>query len=134
MPGAKDSLVGTVPGGGNMYWIRHSGGEVALYAHLQKGSVPMSLCPTDGVQNPPVPVSKGDQLGLVGNSGNSGGPHLHFHIQDDWALGDNGQSMPTLFNNIEVGRPLTSSGSDWEVVDDQGMASGNERVLIEIDN
>ena len=133
-PGDDDSLVAGVPPGGNMYWIRHSGGEVALYAHLQKDSVPGTLCPTDGVQNPPVPVSKGDQLGLVGNSGQSGAPHLHFHIQDSWVLGDKGQSMPTLFNNIDVGRPVTSSGSDWEAANGAGMASGNESVLIEIDN
>lgn len=133
-PGPTDSLVGSVPPGGNMYWIRHVGGEVALYAHLKKDSVPMSLCPTDGVQNPPVPVSKGDQLGLVGNSGQSRAPHLHFHIQDSWALGDKGQSMPTLFNNLRVGRPVTSSGSSWEVVDDESIVSGNERVMIEIDN
>ncbi len=43
----------------------------ALYAHLKKGSV----IPKRGEF-----VSRGQLLGFVGNSGNSGAPHLHFEI------------------------------------------------------
>lgn len=45
-----------------------------LYAHLLLGSPQVSV----GQQ-----VRRGDVLGRVGNSGNSGGPHLHFHIVDE---------------------------------------------------
>ena len=43
----------------------------ALYAHLVPGSVRVKA----GDQ-----VSRGDVLGLLGNSGNLDGPHLHFHL------------------------------------------------------
>src|SRR5436190_5588783 len=47
------------------------GGYFAFYAHLQKKSVTVRV----GDQ-----VKKGAVLGKLGNSGNSSGPHLHFHI------------------------------------------------------
>src|SRR3954468_14214537 len=49
------------------------GGRFALYAHLQPGSL--------GVR-PGDPVQAGQVLGLVGNTGNSNEPHLHFHVMD----------------------------------------------------
>src|SRR3712207_8545465 len=42
-----------------------------FYAHLQRGSVEVEV--GDEVQ-------AGDQLGLLGNTGNSSAPHLHFHV------------------------------------------------------
>jgi murein DD-endopeptidase MepM/ murein hydrolase activator NlpD len=45
----------------------------ALYAHLQPGSPRVKIGDT---------VRKGQVLGLIGNSGNSDGPHLHFHVTE----------------------------------------------------
>jgi hypothetical protein len=54
----------------------------ALYAHLQPGSLRVK---------PGQKVKRGQVIGLLGNSGNSSGPHLHFHICDaDSALGCEG--------------------------------------------
>jgi murein DD-endopeptidase MepM/ murein hydrolase activator NlpD len=50
--------------------------------HLTEGSVAV----TEG-----QPVSAGDVLGLVGNSGRSTEPHLHLH-----AVGPDGTAMPLL--------------------------------------
>jgi hypothetical protein len=47
---------------------------IAFYAHLRKGSIRLS----EG-----QPVSTGEVIGTVGNSGNSTMPHLHFHLMDD---------------------------------------------------
>lgn len=44
----------------------------ANYAHLKTGSLMVSIGQF---------VNKGDPIGLLGNSGNTSGPHLHFHIQ-----------------------------------------------------
>jgi hypothetical protein len=44
---------------------------VALYAHLRRGSVKVR----EGDR-----VHSGDELGRVGNSGDSATPHLHFHL------------------------------------------------------
>jgi len=46
-------------------------GHYALYAHLQPGSLKVKLGDH---------VKRGQVLGLVGNSGNSTEPHLHFHL------------------------------------------------------
>ena len=59
---------------GNHVILDLGNGRFVLYAHLLLGSPQVRV----GQQ-----VRRGDVLGRVGNSGNSGGPHLHFHIVDD---------------------------------------------------
>lgn len=61
-------------GGGswNYVVIRHADGSYAMYGHMKNGSV-TSLQVGDQ-------VNTGDYLGLVGSSGASTGPHLHFEI------------------------------------------------------
>ena len=59
---------------GNHVILDLGNGRYVLYAHLLPGSPQVRV----GQQ-----VGRGDVLGRVGNSGNSGGPHLHFHIVDD---------------------------------------------------
>jgi Polyglycine hydrolase-like, structural repeat len=105
-PGSVHRFVtdGLVAGGGNHLWIQQDDGNIALYAHAKKGSIPASICPNNAERftkpssgagrNPDVDpnvalpagkrvrVTKGQKLGLVGNSGASkGGPHLHVHLE-----------------------------------------------------
>ena len=88
-------------GGGNHLWVLQDDGVYALYAHMQPGSVPATLCPHNaklftgksGKGGSPdiepeakvvngARVTAGQQVGLVGNSGASeGGPHLHVHME-----------------------------------------------------
>ena len=49
------------------------GGAFAFYAHLQRGSLKAKLGDK---------VKKGQVLGLLGNTGNTDAPHLHFHLMD----------------------------------------------------
>lgn len=58
---------------GNHVVLALDDGRFALYAHLQTGSVRV---------HPGDRVRRGDVLGLVGNTGNSTEPHLHFHVMD----------------------------------------------------
>ncbi|HEY0035364.1 MAG TPA: M23 family metallopeptidase, partial [Longimicrobium sp.] len=80
----------TVPG--NWVSLDLGGGRYAFYAHFIPGSI--------GVR-PGQRVRRGDVLGKVGNSGNSVGPHLHFHIGDTPSLnGTEGQ--PYVFDRYRI--------------------------------
>jgi len=58
---------------GNYAVIDHRNGEFSLYAHMREGSV----CVDVGDE-----VERGQVIGRVGNTSNSEGPHLHFHLMD----------------------------------------------------
>jgi hypothetical protein len=67
---------GVYSAGGNHVIVR-TGGEIALYAHLQPGSIPPELL------QPGAVVQRGQYLGKVGYSGASSGPHLHIHVAQE---------------------------------------------------
>lgn len=76
--GARDLAIGETPAEGehaygNRAILRHDDGSYTVYAHLQRGSVHGDLLGTR--------VAAGAELGVVGNSGNSTGPHLHVQRQ-----------------------------------------------------
>ncbi len=56
----------------NAIYIKHNDGSVAWYGHFKEGSL-TSKSVGDM-------VSQGDYLGVMGSSGNSTGPHLHFEV------------------------------------------------------
>jgi len=58
---------------GNYVILDLGQGRYAFYAHLQPGS--LRVKPRDKVR-------RGQVVGLVGNTGNSTEPHLHFHLAD----------------------------------------------------
>ncbi len=59
--------------GGNYVAVRLSKHRYAFYAHLQPGSTRVKVGDR---------VKTGQVLGLLGSSGNSNFPHLHFHLMD----------------------------------------------------
>jgi murein DD-endopeptidase MepM/ murein hydrolase activator NlpD len=81
-------------GYGNVIYITHPDGYTTIYAHLDKfkgdlaeyvlkehyrkrsANINLYFKPNQ------FPVHRGDTIALSGNSGSSGGPHLHFDIRD----------------------------------------------------
>ena len=113
----KDGIPQNIPGatsravpitletvGGNHVIIDIGGGRYAFYAHLQPGSLRVHL--GEGVK-------RGQVLGLVGNSGNSTEPHLHFHLSDgNSPLGSEG--IPYGYDSFELLGRCASFGSGCE--------------------
>ena len=101
----KDSIPENVPGinsravpitletvGGNHVIIDIGGGYYAFYAHLKPGSLKVKLGDK---------VTRGQVIGLVGNTGNSTEPHLHFHVADGISpLGSEG--VPYRLDSFEI--------------------------------
>jgi murein DD-endopeptidase MepM/ murein hydrolase activator NlpD len=86
--------------GGNHIILDIGHGRYAFFAHLQPGSLKVKVGDH---------VKRGEVLGLVGNSGNSTEPHLHFHIGDgNSPLGSEG--IPYVFQSFDAkakaGSPL----------------------------
>ncbi len=59
-----------VPGFGNLILVKHDGGWVTAYAHLQRADVKMRQT-----------VAQGQQIGMVGQSGGVPEPQLHFEVR-----------------------------------------------------
>ena len=61
-------------GNWNAVYVRHADGSIAWYGHMKSGSPTPK--PIGGT------VGAGEYLGVVGSSGSSTGPHLHFELYD----------------------------------------------------
>ncbi len=72
--GHFDRSCGGSGGAWNVVAVEHEDGSVAWYGHLKSGSV--TAKPIGAA------VARGEVIGLVGSSGASTGPHLHFELRD----------------------------------------------------
>lgn len=88
--------------GGLGYWVRvNHGGLWSVYAHMLPGSIAMSVGQS---------VSAGTLVGLVGNSGNTTGPHLHLEIR---TTASGGWVDPMIYlNGAPAGGPAVSTTGD----------------------
>lgn len=124
----KDGIPENVPGinsravpitletvGGNHVILDIGGGHFAFYAHLQPGSLRVKLGDK---------VRRGQVVGLVGNSGNSTEPHLHFHIENGSSpLGAEG--LPYALASFEV----VGRGWEWKPADAKGPAEVHKNEI-----
>jgi hypothetical protein len=110
-------------GYGNVLYITHPNGYTTVYGHLknfnarieqfvrqkeyeqQIWDVDLSLSPNE------LPVRKGEIVAISGNTGASGGPHLHFEIRDE---------AENAINPLKFGF--------WEIQDSQAPVV--ERVIL----
>ena len=75
----------------NFLMIRHEDGSVAFYAHLQQEGLLVGL----GDE-----VVAGQSIAFAGNSGLTGGPHLHFGVYRSWPPRE-GYDAPIVFRNSD---------------------------------
>ncbi len=75
--GTAMQVVADSPEDGCLVRVLHADGSMALYAHLQSGS--LSVRPGQAIQ-------AGQPLARSGNTGHSSGPHLHFAVQANTGL------------------------------------------------
>jgi murein DD-endopeptidase MepM/ murein hydrolase activator NlpD len=81
----------------NFVMVRHDDHSVARYIHLKQGGVLVALNDL---------VRQGQRIALSGNSGQTGGPHLHFDVQTC------GPNLPPHYNALPCGMTLPLSFSN----------------------
>ncbi len=126
--GEKEQTPGALPADatiqsadGNYLVIDIGGGRYAFYAHMQPGTIKAQLGDR---------VETGDELGLLGNTGNTDAPHLHFHVMDGPSpLRSNG--LPFVFDHFQgqgvlsdIDRSLGSPSATTKVPVDTAARAG----------
>ena len=106
---------------GNYVVIDHGNGLYSFYAHLQRGSVEVEV--GDEVQ-------AGDQLGLLGNTGNSSAPHLHFHVMAGPSpVGSDG--LPYVLDSFLLAGVADGSEAQFDAALSEGEASFPSRSELD---
>lgn len=82
----------------NAVYVQHIDGSIAWYGHMKNGSVT--------TKNVGDMVTVGEYLGVIGSSGNSTGPHLHFEIYEN-------SSFTTLIDPYEGDCNTMNTGTRW---------------------
>lgn len=108
---------GTFPAGipidqadGNFVVLDIGNGFYVNYAHMQPGSVRPKLGDR---------VTRGDVIGLVGNTGNSVAPHLHLHVMDGPSPLAS-QGLPYLYERFRITGQVAST-ADFDAAEGTGV-------------
>ncbi len=88
----------------NHVYIKHSDGTVATYVHLTNNGVLVSVGDS---------VTQGNLIAHSGNTGCSGGPHLHFAVFENE---DRTKSVPVSFNNTTSHLRGLKTGSKYKAL------------------
>lgn len=129
-------------GYGKALYIKHPNGYSTVYAHLQKfetsiqdlvkqkqykkESYEIELFPK---QNS-LPVKKGDLIAYTGNSGSSGGPHLHYEIRDSY-----GRPMNPMLFGLDIPDtkdPVVTAVFAYPMGDDASVNKSFEPVPLRL--
>jgi hypothetical protein len=102
---------------GNVVFLHHPNGFETIYAHLAKRLVQKGDT-----------VHRGETIGLMGNTGESTGTHLHFEVHEgDWTLDKRNAIDPFLvYGDGEIGQVVFALQHD-----PYGIADVTKPIVIE---
>ena len=115
VPGALPANLPLDEADGNFVVLDIGSNRFVNYAHMRRGSVKVKLGDK---------VRRGDQIGEVGNTGNSQAPHLHLHVMDGASpLAANG--LPYVFDSFTITAVDEAGTEDF----DKAEATGSRLTL-----
>ena len=140
----KDGYVSRVSVGpwgyGNALYMNHPDGTTTVYGHLKQFSEAITTYVKDNqyeqesftIDLKPdstlFPVKKGDVIAFGGNSGSSGGPHLHFEVRDT----ESGTLLdPIVYfkDRVKDTRPPQIQGVMIYPLEGRGVVNGKSKKL-----
>ena len=134
------SRIGVSPFGyGNVVYITHNDGYTSVYAHLQRFNKSIAkyvkdyqyrnkkFASTIYLSKETFPIKAGDFIGYTGNTGGSGGPHLHFEIRHTASE----KPVNPLYFGLKVSDNVKPNikGVSVYPVDDESTVEGSDQPI-----